>query len=159
MDETVEQYEKRVAEARLTFSRREEAARMHTSQIQTFASDAMKAPALVAAGGVAAALGFTAPTTLGSQASLGRCPAHRGFDRMLNAKRFSFSQHLALKYPRKGDSQIRGFDLHCTFPLPSEKPARTFGALSAPLPRSGRQARSLGIATGLGVGIGMAIAG
>ncbi|WP_192255666.1 hypothetical protein [Mesorhizobium caraganae] len=58
MDETVEQYEKRVAEARLTFSRREEAARMHTSQIQTFASDAMKAPALVAAGGVAAALGF-----------------------------------------------------------------------------------------------------
>lgn len=67
MDETVEQYEKRVAEARLTFSRREEAARMHTSQIQTFASDAMKAPALVAAGGVAAALGFTAPTTLGSQ--------------------------------------------------------------------------------------------
>lgn len=58
MNETPEEYKQRIAEAELAFARNEERARIHTGQIQTFSSDAMKAPGLVSAAGVAAALGF-----------------------------------------------------------------------------------------------------
>lgn len=53
-----EEFEKRVAEAKAAFAKNDDYAKIHAAQIQTFGSDAMKAPALVAAAGVAAALGF-----------------------------------------------------------------------------------------------------
>lgn len=58
MNESPEDYRSHIAEAKLAFSENENRVKLHAAQIQTFASDAMKAPALVSAAGVAAALGF-----------------------------------------------------------------------------------------------------
>jgi hypothetical protein len=45
-------------EARTAHNQESDAAKVHIAQIGSFSTDAMKAPALVAAGGVAAALGY-----------------------------------------------------------------------------------------------------
>ena len=56
--ETHEQYSKRIAAAREAEADRRKRADNHNSQLEKFAIEAMKAPTLVAAGGVAASLGF-----------------------------------------------------------------------------------------------------
>ncbi len=48
----------RLKEAQRAHDANDDHFRLHTAQIQTFSADAMKAPALVAVGGIAAALGF-----------------------------------------------------------------------------------------------------
>jgi hypothetical protein len=56
--ETREQYEYRIKSAEKAHERRRAQLVFHGDQIDSFSNAAMKAPALVAAGGVAAALGF-----------------------------------------------------------------------------------------------------
>lgn len=56
--ETHEQSVHRIREAKAAHQQSLDGAKIHASQIQVFASDAMKAPALVALGGVVALLGF-----------------------------------------------------------------------------------------------------
>ncbi len=56
--ESREQYDIRIKEATAAHERNEDRIKVHATQIQTFGSDAMKAPALVALGGVVALLGF-----------------------------------------------------------------------------------------------------
>lgn len=58
MTETKEEFDRRIADAKIAFDKNDEKAKIHAAQIQTFGSDVMKAPGLVAAAGVAAALGF-----------------------------------------------------------------------------------------------------
>lgn len=56
--ETQQEFDDRIRRARAAHEKRLEGVKVHASQILTFASDAMKAPALVALGGVVALLGF-----------------------------------------------------------------------------------------------------
>lgn len=58
LSETEAEINARLSEAEAAHHRRLEGAKIHASQIQTFSSDAMKAPALVAMGGVVTLLGF-----------------------------------------------------------------------------------------------------
>jgi len=58
MVETNEEFERHIKDANDAHARRFEYAKLHSSQIQAFSSDAMKAPALVGVGGVVALLGF-----------------------------------------------------------------------------------------------------
>ncbi|ESX51343.1 hypothetical protein NLY43_18990 [Mesorhizobium sp. C416B] len=58
MAESKEEFDQRIADAKIAFGKNDERAKIHAAQVQTFSSDAMKAPALVSAAGVAAALGF-----------------------------------------------------------------------------------------------------
>ncbi|MER9758480.1 hypothetical protein [Mesorhizobium sp. M0138] len=58
MAESKEEFDRRIADAKIAFGKNDERAKIHAAQVQTFSSDAMKAPALVSAAGVAAALGF-----------------------------------------------------------------------------------------------------
>ncbi len=56
--ETEKEYEQRIASAEREHDRAAKAAEQHNKQVEAFSLLGMKAPALVAAGGVAAALGF-----------------------------------------------------------------------------------------------------
>ncbi|RUU97859.1 hypothetical protein EOB36_25495 [Mesorhizobium sp. M6A.T.Cr.TU.017.01.1.1] len=58
MSETDKQFEFRLDAAKRAHDRANEYRKLTTNQIQAFSVEAMKAPALVAAGGIAAALGF-----------------------------------------------------------------------------------------------------
>ncbi|MEJ1173189.1 hypothetical protein WA845_02990 [Agrobacterium sp. CMT1] len=56
--ETEKEYEQRLKSAERQHDWRKKGLEIHATQLQSFAGMAMKAPALVSAGGVAAALGF-----------------------------------------------------------------------------------------------------
>ncbi len=58
MTETREEFDDRIKRARAAHEKQQEGHKTHAAQIQTFGSDAMKAPAIVGLGGIVALLGF-----------------------------------------------------------------------------------------------------